>query len=90
MFKFDQGTERETQLFRVSKAEGQSMTTLDLMLVTPALAHIWNDRETVRAFDTDIKVVSKSALIKMKQLAGRHQDLADVESLRSISEIAGE
>lgn len=51
MFKFDQGTERETQLFRVSRAEGQSMTTLDLILITPALAHIWNDRETVCAIE---------------------------------------
>ncbi len=72
-----------------SRAEGTSLTTLDLMLVTPVLFEVWNDRELVRTFDTDIKVVSKTALIKMKQLAGRLQDLADIESLRSISEPEG-
>lgn len=77
------------QLFRVSRAEGASLTTLDLMLVTPILVEVWNDRELVRAFDTTIKVVSKTALIKMKHLAGRLQDLADIESLRSISEPDG-
>lgn len=90
LFKFNQGSDREMQLFRVSRAEGTSLTTLDLMLVTPVLFEVWNDRELVRTFDTDIKVVSKTALIKMKQLAGRLQDLADIESLRSISEPEGE
>ena len=82
IFKFDQGTETETQLFRVSRADGP---TLDLMLVTPILDEVWNSRETVKAYDTEIKVVSKAALIKMKELAGRYQDLADIESLRKIS-----
>ncbi len=90
IFKFDNGTERETQLFRVSRAEGPTMTTLDLMLVTPILNEVWNERETVRAYNTEIKVVSKVALIKMKELAGRYQDLADIESLRRISDSDGE
>ncbi len=84
VIKFDNGTEKETRLFRVSRADGPTMTTLDLMLVTPILEEVWNNRETVRAYDTEIKVVSKVALIKMKELAGRYQDLADIESLRSI------
>lgn len=86
IFKFESGTEKETQLFRVSKAEGTTMTTLDLVLVTPILESIWNERETIRAFDKEIKVVSRQALIKMKELAGRHQDLADIESLQKISD----
>jgi hypothetical protein len=85
IFKFDQGTARETQLFRVSRADGPTLTTLDLMLVTPILEEIWIDREAVKAFETEIKVVSKTALIKMKKLAGRFQDLADIESLQQIS-----
>ncbi len=90
VFKFDIGTAKETQLFRVSKADGPALTTLDLMLVTPILRDVWNDREVVKAYDTEIKVVSKAALIKMKLLAGRHQDLADIESLRSVPERDGE
>ncbi len=89
IFKFDQGTERETQLFRVSRAEGPTSMTLDLMLVTPILEEVWNSREIVRAYDTEINVVSKAALIKMKELAGRYQDLADIESLRSLSDSDG-
>ena len=84
VFKFDNRTERETQLFRVSRADDPTITTLDLMFVTPILNEVWNDRETFRAYDTEIKVVSKASLIKMKELAGRYQDLADIESLRQI------
>lgn len=86
IFKFEQNTDRETRLFRVSKAEGTSLVTLDLRLVTPILRDIWNDREAVEAYGTKIKVVSKASLIKMKELAGRHQDLADAEKLRAISD----
>jgi hypothetical protein len=86
IFKFDQGTEKETQLFRVSRADGP---TLYLMLVTPILEEVWSAREAVRVYDTEIKVVSKAALIKMKELAGRYQDLADIESLRNISNSDG-
>jgi hypothetical protein len=59
------------------------------MLVTPILEEVWNAREAVKAYDTEIKVVSKAALIKMKQLAGRYQDLADIESLRKVSDSDG-
>jgi hypothetical protein len=89
IFKFDQGTDKETQLFRVSRAVGPTLTTLDLMLVTPILEEVWNAREVVKAYDTEIKVVSKVALIKMKGLAGRYQDLADIEALRKISDSDG-
>lgn len=84
LFKFNQSTDREMQLFRVSRAEGNFLTTLDLLLVTPNLVEVWNQRELVKAFATEIKVVSKPALINMKRLAGRHQDLADIESLQKI------
>jgi len=89
ILKFNSGTVKETRLFRVSRADGPTMTTLDLMLVTPILREVWDNRETVRAYDTEIKVVSKVALIKMKELAGRYQDLADIEALRSIPDSDG-
>ena len=40
IFKFDQGTEKETQLFRVSRADGPTPTTLDLMMVRPILEEV--------------------------------------------------
>ncbi len=86
IFQFEQGTDRERSLFRTSKSEGAVLTTLDLMLVTPVLEDVWRNRGLVRAFDKDIKVVSKPALIKMKQLANRLQDLADIEALGGINE----
>jgi nitrogen regulatory protein PII len=89
MFSFDEGTEKEIQLFRVSRSEGSSLTTLDLMLVTPILEEVWNARETVKVGDSEIKVVSKAALIRMKSLSGRYQDLADIESLSSIPDVDG-
>ena len=81
LFKFDSNSARERHLYRISKAEGAQLTTLDLMLVTPVMEDVWNDREIIRAFGKEIKVVSRESLIKMKMLASRLQDLADIESL---------
>ena len=78
---FDSGTSRERILHRASRAEGDDLLTIDLLLVTPVLEDIWASRE---AFDWDgrkVTVVSLAGLAKMKRMAGRHQDLADLEGL---------
>jgi hypothetical protein len=45
---------------------------------------VWNDRETVSLGEFAIKVVSKTGLITMKNVAGRPQDIADIDALRRL------
>ena len=58
--------------------------TLDLMLVAPVFEPVWNDRETVSLGEIAIKIVSKKGLIIMKNVAGRPQDIADIDALRRL------
>jgi hypothetical protein len=58
--------------------------TLDLIVVTPILRDVWNSRELVEVDSKAIKIVSRAGLIKMKRIAGRLQDLADIEALERI------
>lgn len=84
LIPFDIGTERERRVYRPSKAEGRDLVTLDLIVVTPVLQDIWNTRESVEVDSQAIKIVSRDGLIKMKRIAGRLQDLADIEALERI------
>lgn len=40
---------------------------------------------TIKIGDTDIPLLNKDDLIKMKQLSGREQDLADIAALQALS-----
>jgi hypothetical protein len=84
LIPFDIGTERERKVYRISKAEGRDLVTLDLIVVTPILRDVWNSRELVEVDSKAIKIVSRAGLIKMKRIAGRLQDLADIEALERI------
>ncbi|MDP1560514.1 MAG: hypothetical protein Q8M16_03870 [Pirellulaceae bacterium] len=42
----------------------------------------WQNRETFQLADQHVQVVSRSGLIQMKTIAGRLQDLADIEGLQ--------
>ena len=44
-------------------------------------SNIWYDRDLYELNSQRIQVVSRKGLIAMKQLAGRTQDLADIEAL---------
>jgi len=81
---FRVGTEKEQRIARVSKAEGEELLTLDLLLVTPILEDVWASREVVQVGGQQMAVVSVAGLIKMKRLAGRLQDLADIERLEEL------
>lgn len=84
LIPFDTGTSSERRLYRVSKAEGRELVTLDLLVVTPVFQEVWTTRELVEIDSRAIKIVSRDGLIKMKQIAGRLQDLADIEALERI------
>lgn len=78
---FDVGKETERRIYRVSKAEGENLLTLDLILVTPVLKEVWSGRETYEVGGQELQVVSREGLAKMKRAAGRPQDVADLKQL---------
>jgi hypothetical protein len=78
---FGAGTPQERVIQRVSKMAGPDVMTLDLLLAGPALEDVFDSRVRVAWSGVTLQVVSLDGLIKMKRLAGRHQDLADIEKL---------
>ena len=62
-------------------AVGHELFTLDLIVVTPVFADVWESRETIEFESQRMHVVSRDELIKMKQIASRPQDLADIDAL---------
>jgi len=75
--------ERAVKIGRVSKIIGEDVLSLDLLLVTPQIEDVWETRQNV-AFQGDVlSVVSRSGLLKLKNLAGRPQDLADIHRIEN-------
>jgi predicted amino acid-binding ACT domain protein len=70
--------ERAVEIRRVSKIIGEDVLSLDLLLVTPQVEDVWETREAVEFQGNSLTVVSRTGLLKMKRLAGRPQDLADI------------
>ncbi len=81
---FDVGKESESRIYRISKVSGEDLLTLDLVLVSPIMQDVWEDRETFQIGDYEITVVSLSGLKKMKRLSGRPQDLVDLQQLEDL------
>jgi hypothetical protein len=76
--------ERAVEIRRVSKIdENGEVLSLDLLLVTPHVEDVWETRESIYFLGSKLSVVSREGLIKMKVLAGRPQDLADIERLEN-------
>ncbi len=78
---FDTGTPHERQVFRISKATGSEILTVDLLLLPSFLHEVWKTRETYEVESVPIDVVDRNGLIAMKRIAGRAQDLSDIENL---------
>ena len=76
--------ERVVEIRRVSKIDSNGeVLSLDLLMVTPHVEDVWEMRETVDFLGKKLSVVSREGLIKMKTLAGRPQDLADIARLEN-------
>lgn len=78
---FDAGTAEERRVQRVTKLGADEPLTLDLVLVTPVFADVFSGRQRYTWGATPLWSVSRAGLARMKRLAGRHQDLADLEKL---------
>lgn len=76
--------ERAVEIRRVSKIDDEGeVLSLDLLLVTPQVEDVWESKERIFLSEKPLFVVSRNGLIKMKTLAGRPQDLADIERLQN-------
>ncbi len=76
--------ERAVEIRRVSKIDDDGeVLSLDLLLVTPQVIDVWETREKLVWENQDLWIVSRTGLIKMKQLAGRAKDLIDIDRLQN-------
>ncbi len=70
-------------LQRVNKVDSSgNLLTVDFMLVDRNLDPAWAARTRLPFAGGDIVVVGREALIAMKALAGRPQDIADIQNLK--------
>lgn len=71
------------EIRRISKIdqETKNLLTIDFLLVTKGLETIWNERQLIEWENGGIWTVSRKGLIELKTLAGRAQDLVDIEKL---------
>jgi hypothetical protein len=69
---------------RVSRVRDGELLTVDFMVVNPNLEAAWQSRTRLASAQGAVCVISREALIQMKLVAGRSQDVADVERLRDI------
>lgn len=81
---FRVGKEQRLTIHRVSKLGADDTLTIDLAIIPQFMEDIWQSRQTIRADDYEISVVSLDGLKKMKRMSGRPQDLVDVERLEEL------
>lgn len=80
---FDPGTAKERHVQRVTKLEGGNSLVLDFLLADAAFDGLLEGRVEISLPAGPLSVVSRANLLKMKRLAGRDQDRADIEKLES-------
>ncbi len=76
--------ERAVEIRRVSKIDDDGeVMPLDFLLVTPAVEDVWATKDELIWEGNSLGIVSRSGLIKMKQLAGRPKDLIDIDRIQN-------
>lgn len=75
--------ENVIEMHRLSKPDPDTgdLLGLDLLIVTPELAPVWEGREQVGWEHGTVPVVSRSGLVKMKRMRGSGQDQDDIRLL---------
>ncbi len=84
---FEAGTERERHVQRVSKLDDGEHLVLDLILADGALAEMLEGSLVIALPQGPLRVVARDKLLAMKRLAGRPQDLADLQKLEAPDEV---
>ncbi len=80
---FDEGTDHERKVQRVSKLQDGEHLVLDFLLEEASLAGCLDGATKVDLPEGPLIVVSRDVLLRMKRQAGRTQDLADLEKLEA-------
>jgi hypothetical protein len=76
--------ERAVEIRLVSKIDEEGeVLSLDLLLVTPQVEDVWRGRMLLEWNKNGVWIVSKAGLIRMKELAGRHKDLIDIDRIKN-------
>jgi len=83
MMTFGAGTTQERHVQRVNKLVGSQHLVLDLLIAEAAYGGVLDDRVEIALPAGPITFVSRETLLRMKRLAGRSIDLADIEKLES-------
>lgn len=71
------------EIRRISKIDAASgdLIPLDLILVSPEIRHVWDNRQQGNWEGGKLSVVTREGLISLKKLRGSYQDLADIKQL---------
>jgi hypothetical protein len=69
------------EIRRINKFQGEDHLMVDFVLVVPRLQDVWAGQISCTWQDLTVPIVSAAGLAKMKRLAGRPQDLVDIETL---------
>ncbi|MBS2015655.1 MAG: hypothetical protein JST00_22395 [Deltaproteobacteria bacterium] len=80
---FEAGTPKERHVQRVTKLEDQQTLVVDFLLEEAAFAGMLDGRVEIALAEGVLTVVSRDTLLRMKRLAGRDQDRADIEKLEA-------
>jgi hypothetical protein len=80
---FDEATERERHVQRVSKIDAGEHLVVDFLLAEAAFAGALDDRVELILPEGPLALVSRPTLLRLKRLAGRTQDLMDIERLEA-------
>ena len=78
----------QTEIRRISKIDEETgfVLMLDLLLVTPEIQDVWQNKLLKPLENGSVSVVSREGLIKMKTMSERMQDKADIEKLEEIED----
>lgn len=76
------------RIHRISKSETDTgeLLSLDLLMVTPEIASVWENRRTVHWEDGRLCVVSPPGLILLKSFRKSGQDQDDINLLKGIAD----
>ena len=69
------------EIRRINKFQGEDHVMVDFVLMLLVLEDVWAGRISYSWQGLTVPVVSAAGLAKMKRLAGRPQDLVDIETL---------
>ena len=78
----------QIEIRRISKIDDETgfVLMLDLLLVTPEIVDVWQNKLVKPLENGSVSVVSREGLVKLKTISGRMQDKADIEKLAEIED----